>query len=126
MLVAVLDTPPSSCPHSPPLHTTMLHGIDLVMAFSRDTLTELNMTLVRLSGAKSLRDPLVAQLLGEWAASSPLARAGWSEATDVGYLPLPYLRQAEGGGEAISPIPRRVGVVGCYPHRPGTSNHVHR
>ena len=37
----------------------MFPCIALVMPFPRDTLTELNMTLVRLSGAKSLRDPLV-------------------------------------------------------------------
>ena len=76
-----LGHPPSGCPHSPPLHTTMFPCIALVMPFSRDTLTELSMTLVRLSGAKSLRDPSVSQLLGEWVASSPLARARWSEAT---------------------------------------------
>ena len=70
-----LGHPPSGCPHFPPLHTTMVPCIALVMPFSRDTLTELNMTLVRLSGAKSLRDALVSQLLGEWVASSPLARA---------------------------------------------------
>ena len=64
-------TPPPGCPHSPTLHTTMFPCIALVMPFSRDTLTELNLTLVRLSGAKSLRDPLVSQLFGEWVASSP-------------------------------------------------------
>ena len=48
---------PSGCPHSPPFHTTMFPCIALVMPFSRDTLTELNMTLVRLSGAKSLPTP---------------------------------------------------------------------
>ena len=37
------------------------------------------MTLVRFSGAKSLQGPLVSLLLGEWVASSPLARARWSE-----------------------------------------------
>ena len=79
-----LGHPPSGCPHSPSLHTTMFPCIALVMPFSRDTLTELNMTLVRLSGAKSLRDPLVSRLLGEWVASSPLAGARWSEATEVG------------------------------------------
>ena len=42
------------------------------MPFSRHTILELSMTLVCLSGAKSLRDPLVSQLLGEWVASSPL------------------------------------------------------
>ena len=69
-------TPPASgCPHSPPLHTTMFHCIALVMPFSRDTLTKLGMTLVHLSAAKSWRDPLVSELLGEWVASSPLPRA---------------------------------------------------
>ena len=53
------------------------------------------MMLVRLSGAKSLRDPLVSQLLGEWVASSPLARARWSEATDVGYPSLVRNKQVE-------------------------------
>ena len=60
----VLWTPPFWLPAFPPLHTTMFPCIALVMPFSRDTLTELNMTLVRLSGAKSLRDPVVSRLLG--------------------------------------------------------------
>ena len=95
MLVGVLDTHPSGCPHSPPLHTTMFPCIALVMPFSRDTLTKLSMTLVHLSGAKSLRDPLVSQLLGEWVASSPLARARWSEATEVSYPSLIRDKQKE-------------------------------
>ena len=53
------------------------------------------MTLVRLSGAKSLRDSLVSQLLGEVVASSPLARARWSEAMDVGYPLLIRTQQVE-------------------------------
>ena len=53
-------TPPLRLPASPPpLHTTMFPCLALVMPLSRHTLTELNMTLVRLSGAKSLRDPVV-------------------------------------------------------------------
>ena len=84
-------TPPLRLPaFPPPLHTTMFPCIALVMPFSRDTLTELNMTLVRLSRAKSLRDPLVSQLLGEWVASSPLARARWSDRGHGGGLPLHY------------------------------------
>ena len=50
MLVGVLDTLPPVARIPPPLHTTMFPCIALVMPFSRDTLTELNMTLVRLSG----------------------------------------------------------------------------
>ena len=53
------------------------------------------MTLVLLSGAKSLLDPLVSQLLGEWVASCPLARARWSPATDVGYPSLIRTKQVE-------------------------------
>ena len=87
--------PPLVARIPPPLHTTMFPCIALVMPFSRDTLTELNMTLVRLSGAKSLRDPLVFQLLGEWVASSPLARAPWTEATEVGYPSLIRDKQKE-------------------------------
>ena len=95
MLVGVLDTPPPVARIPPPLHTTMFPCISLVMPFSRDTLTELNMTLVRLSGAKSFGDPLVSQFLGEWVASSPLARARWSEAMEVGYPSLICTKQVE-------------------------------
>ena len=114
MLVGVLDTPPSGCPHSPSLHTTMFPCVALVMPFSRDTLTELNMTLVRLSGAKSLRDPLVSQLLGEWVASSPLARARWSEATEVGYPSLIRDKQKEAVKQYAShlfPAPDLIGLL---------------
>ena len=46
------------------------------------------MTLTRVSGAKSLRDPLLSQLLGEWVASSALAKARGYEATEVAQLLL--------------------------------------
>ena len=62
------------------------------MPFSRDTILELSMRLTRLSRAKSLRDPLVSQLLGEWVASSPLAKARWYE---VAQLPLISKKQIE-------------------------------
>ena len=75
MLVGVLDTPPPVARIPPPLQTTMFPCIALVMPFSRYTLTKLNMTLVCVSGAKRLRDPLVSQLLAEWVTSSPLAQA---------------------------------------------------
>ena len=113
MLVGVLDTP-SCCPHSPPLHTTMFPCIALVMPFSQDTLTELNMALVRLSGAKSLLDPLVSQLLSEWVASSPLARARCSEATEVGYPSLIRDKQKEAVKQYAShlfPAPDLIGLL---------------
>ena len=76
-------------------HIALFPSLALVMPFSRDTLTELSMTLTRLSGARSLCDPLVAQLLGEWVASSPLAKARWSEATEIGYPALTRSKQLE-------------------------------
>ena len=65
------------------------------MPFPRDTILGFGMTFVRLSGAKSLRDPLVSQLLGEWVASSPLAKPRWVEATDFGYPSLVRTKQVE-------------------------------
>ena len=106
-------TPPLRLPASPtPLHTTMFPCIALVMPFSRDTLTELNMTLVRLSGAKSLRDPLVSQLLGEWVASSPLARTRWSEAMEVGYPSLIRTKQVEAVKQYASHLFRAPDLIG--------------
>ena len=62
-----------------PTHPTPNHPFPLCSSFhafvSRDTLRR--MTLTRLCGAQYLRDPLIAQLLGEWLASSPLAKARW-------------------------------------------------
>ena len=65
------------------------------MPFSRDTLLEISMNLVRLSGAKSLRDPMISGLLGECVASSSLAEARWVEATKVGYPSLVCTKQVE-------------------------------
>ena len=70
--------------------------------------------LVRLAGAKSLRDPLVSQLLGEWVASSPLARARWSEATDVGHRSLIRDKQKEAVKQYAShpfPAPDLIGLL---------------
>ena len=92
----------------------MFPCIALVMPLSRDTLTELNMTLVRSSGAKSLRDPLVSRLLGEWVASSPLARARWSEATEVGYPSLIRDKQKQAVKQYAShlfPAPDLIGLL---------------
>ena len=71
------------------------------------------MTLTRLSGAKSLRDPLVSQLLGEWVASSPLAKARWYEATEVAQLLLIRNKQIEAVKQYASvlfPAPELIGL----------------
>ena len=72
------------------------------------------MTLVRLIGAKSLRDPLVSQLVGGWVASSPLLRARWSEATDVGYPSLIRTKQVEAVKQyasSLCPAPEFIGLL---------------
>ena len=72
------------------------------------------MTLTRFSGAKSLCDPLVSQLLGEWVASSPWAKAWWYEATEVAQLPLIRNKQIEAVKQYASvlfPAPELIGLL---------------
>ena len=72
------------------------------------------MSLVRLSGAKSLRDSLVSRLLGEWVASSPLARARWAEAMDIGYPSLIRTKQVDPVKQCTSflfPAPEFIGLL---------------
>ena len=74
-----------------------------VLPFSRDTIPDISMTLVRLSGAKSSRHSLVSGLLGERVASSPLAEARWVEASKVGCPSLVCTKQVEG----VKPVTAR-------------------
>ena len=72
------------------------------------------MTLTRLGGAKSLRDPLVSQLLGEWMASSPLSNTRWYEATKVAQLPLIRNKQIEAVKQydsVLFPAPELIGLL---------------
>ena len=95
-------------------HIGLFPCLALIMIFSQDTLTELSMTLTRLSGVKSLRDPLVAQVLGEWVASSPLAKARWSETTEMGYPALTRSKQLEAVKQYPSflfPAPNLLGLL---------------
>ena len=72
------------------------------------------MTLTRLSGAKSLPDPLVSQLLGEWVASSPLSKARWYEATKVAQHPVIRNKQIEAVKQSSSlpfPAPELIGLL---------------
>ena len=69
--------------------------VAIVLVFSPTIILELNMTLVRPSGSKSWRDPLVSQLLGVWVASSPLPKACWAEATELGYPALVRTRHMD-------------------------------
>ena len=61
-----------------------------------------------------MRDPVVSRLLGEWVASSPLARARWSEATEVGYPSLIRDKQKEAVKQYASllfPGPDLIGLL---------------
>ena len=105
---------PLSMPTMHPTHIALFPCLALVIAFSRDTLTELSMSLTRLSGAKGLRDPLVAELLGEWVASSPLAKARWPEATEMGCPALNRSNQLEAVKQYASflfPAPNLLGLL---------------
>ena len=53
-----------------------------VMSYPYSVFTELNMMLVRLSGANSPRDSKYPDLLAQWMSLPPLIRARFSEAMD--------------------------------------------
>ena len=101
------------------------------MPFSRDTILEISMTLVRLSGAKSLREPLTSRLLGRCVASSPLAAARWVEATKLGYPSLVCTKQVEAvkhmsASDYAPPTPTPlVAIVDPCTCEPSTFNRVH-
>ena len=104
----------SPVPLLTPLPTTLFYCVALVLLFSRDTILELSMTLRRLSRAKSLRDPLVSQLLAKWMASSPLAKARWYEVTEVVQPPLIRNKQIETVMQYASvlfPAPELIGLL---------------
>ena len=72
------------------------------------------MTLTCLSGPKSLRHPLVLQLLGEWVASYPLAKARWYPATKVAQLSVICNKQIEAVNQYASvlfPAPELIGLL---------------
>ena len=72
------------------------------------------MTLMRLSGAKSLWDPLVSQLVGEWVGSSLLANTRWHKANDVAQVPRIHNKQIEAVKQYASvlfPVPKSIGLL---------------
>ena len=97
-----------------PLPTSFFPCVALVMPFSSDTISERSRMFTRLSGAKSLRHPLALQILGEWVASPPLAKARWYEATEVPQVPLICNKQIEAVKQYASvlfPAPELIGLV---------------
>ena len=66
---------------------------DFVMSYPPFVFTELNMMLVRLSGATSLWDSKCSDLLAQWMSLSPLIRARLTEAMD--HAPLPAVHKTK-------------------------------
>ena len=65
----------------------------IVMSYPYFVFTKLNMMLVPLSGTTSLWDSKCSDLLAQWMSSSPLIRAGFSEAMD--HAPLPAVHKSK-------------------------------
>ena len=67
-------------PHASPLFSF----VTFVVRFYPNTIHQPSMTLMCLIGPKSLRGPLDSQLLDERVGSSPLSKARWGGAVEVG------------------------------------------
>ena len=87
---------------------------DFVISYPPSVFTELNMMLVRLSGATSLRDSKCYDLLAKWMSSSPLIRARFTEAPD--HTPLLAVHKTKVQAirtyaEALFPAPHLIGLL---------------
>ena len=86
---------------------------DYVMSYPYSIFTELNMMVVRLSGATSLRDSKCSDLLAQWMSSSPLIRARFTEAMDHAPLPAVHktnVRAIRTYAEALFSAPFLIGL----------------
>ena len=84
------------------------------MSYPPSVFTDLNMMLVRLSGATSLRDSKCSDLLAQWMSSSPLIRAGSTEAMDHAPLPAVHKTKVQAirtYAEALFPAPYLIGLL---------------
>ena len=85
-----------------------------VMPYPYSVFTELNMMVVRLSGATSLRDSKCSDLLAQWMPASPLNRARFSEAMDHAPLPAVHKTKVQAirtHAEALFPAPYLIGLL---------------
>ena len=87
---------------------------DFVMSYPPSVFTELNMMLVRLSGAITLRDNKCSDLLAQWMSSYHLIRAHLTEAMD--HVPLPVVHKTKVQAvrtyaEALFPAPYLIGLL---------------
>ena len=87
---------------------------DFVMYYPPSVFTELNMMLVRLSGATSLRDSKCSDLLAQWMSLSPRIRARFTEAMDHASLPAVHKTKVQAistYAEALFPAPYLTGLL---------------
>ena len=85
-----------------------------VMSYPDSVFTELNMMVVRLNGATSLRDSKCSDLLAQWMSSSPLIWARFTEAMDHAPLPAVHKTKVQAirtYAEALFPAPYRIGLL---------------
>ena len=85
-----------------------------VMSYPPTVFTELNMMVVRLSGATSLRDSKCPDLLAQWMSSSPLIRAHFTEAADHAPLPVVHKTKVQAictYADATFPTPYLIGLL---------------
>ena len=85
-----------------------------VMSYPYSVFRELNMMVVRLSGASSLRESKCSDLLAQWMSSSPLIWARFSEVID--HAPLPALQKTKVPAihtyaEALLPARYMIGLL---------------
>ena len=89
-----------------------VHGF--CKSYPYSVFTELNMKVVWLSGATSLRDSKCSNLLAQWMSSPPLIRARFSEAMD--HAPLPAVHKTKVKAirtyaGALFPAPYLIGLL---------------
>ena len=85
-----------------------------VMSYPYSVFTELNMMVVRLSGATSLRDSKCSDLLAQWMSSLPLNWARFSEAMDHAPLSAVHKTKVQAirtYAEALFPAPYLIGLL---------------
>ena len=140
MLVGVLDSPTSGCPHSPP-STPEVGYPSLMRTKQKEAVKPYASPLFPAPDLIGLlMDLNVTTKLGFRHVSEYMSLRGSASTVATGLpFPLPIPTRdtfTDTWKQLVTPLdqrppvsvlhPPRVGALGRYPHGPGTSNHVHR